>query len=103
MGTSRNALVVIVCSTIAYTYETSGIGSPFLLTGKVRPGLPSFQLPPFQTFLNNQTVTFPEMISDLGSSVILVPVIAVLGNVAIAKAFGKFKKILPTHNHDVES
>lgn len=28
------------------------------------------------------------MCSELGSSIILVPVIAVLGNVAIAKAFG---------------
>ncbi|XP_044758384.1 sodium-independent sulfate anion transporter-like isoform X2 [Coccinella septempunctata] len=87
IGTSRNALVVIVCSSIAYAYETSGVGSPFLLTGKVRPGLPNFRLPPFQTVLNNQTVTFNEMVSDLGTSVVLVPVIAVLGNVAIAKAF----------------
>ncbi|XP_045476525.1 sodium-independent sulfate anion transporter-like [Harmonia axyridis] len=87
IGTSRNALVVILCSTIAYAYETSGVNSPFLLTGKVRPGLPNFQLPPFQTVLNNQTITFPDMISDLGTSVVLVPVIAVLGNVAIAKAF----------------
>jgi len=59
------------------------------LTGKLRSGLPPFQLPPFQTIVGNQTFSFGEMCSELGSSIILVPVIAVLGNVAIAKAFGK--------------
>ncbi|KAG5888759.1 hypothetical protein JTB14_021504 [Gonioctena quinquepunctata] len=86
-STSRNAIVVVACSFLAYFYETRGIGSPFLLTGKVKPGLPDFQLPPFETELNNRTITFGGMISDLGSSILLVPMIAVLGNVAIAKAF----------------
>jgi hypothetical protein len=31
------------------------------------------------------------MVSDLGSSIVLVPIIAVLGNIAIAKAFGKLE------------
>ncbi|XP_074038318.1 sodium-independent sulfate anion transporter [Leptinotarsa decemlineata] len=86
-STSRNAIVVIFCSFLAYLYESRGIGSPFLLTGQVKPGLPEFKPPPFQTSLNNHTVSFGGMISDLGSSIVLVPVIAVLGNVAIAKAF----------------
>ncbi|KAJ3624258.1 hypothetical protein MTP99_017898 [Tenebrio molitor] len=87
ISTSRNALVVIICSTAAYLYETWGAGSPFRLTGTVRPGLPDFKAPPFETLLNNRTVSFGEMVSDLGTSVVLVPVIGVLGNVAIAKAF----------------
>ena len=33
------------------------------------------------------------MISDLGTSVVLVPVIGVLGNVAIAKAFGECDRV----------
>nr|XP_023026251.1 sodium-independent sulfate anion transporter-like [Leptinotarsa decemlineata] len=86
-STSRNAIVVIFCSFLAYLYESRGIGSPFLVTGQVKPGLPEFKPPPFQTSLNNHTVSFGGMISDLGSSIVLVPVIAVLGNVAIAKAF----------------
>jgi solute carrier family 26 (sodium-independent sulfate anion transporter), member 11 len=66
---------------------------PFILTGKVRPGLPSFGLPPFETsyeMKNGTTVEmgFTDMISELGSSIALVPIIAVLGNVAISKAFG---------------
>jgi len=50
--------------------------------------LPPLKLPPFGTELNGKTVNFIDMCWELGSSIILVPVIAVLGNVAIAKAFG---------------
>lgn len=89
ISTSRNALVVIACSAIAYIYEIRHGGSPFLLTGTVRPGLPELKPPPFQTNLHNKTVGFDEMVLGLGTSIFLVPVIAVLGNVAIAKAFGK--------------
>jgi len=56
-------------------------------TGTVRSGLPPFSLPPFCTVLGNQTYSFTEMCSELGSSIVLVPIIGVLGNVAIAKAF----------------
>lgn len=87
MSTARNAIVVIICSVIAYKYDASESGSPFILTGPVRSGLPSFGLPPFSTQVNNQTFTFTQMCSELGASIVLVPIIAVLGNVAIAKAF----------------
>lgn len=53
----------------------------------MRSGLPPLKLPPFGTEINGVTVNFIDMCMDLGSSIILVPVIAVLGNVAIAKAF----------------
>ncbi|CAH1180338.1 unnamed protein product [Phaedon cochleariae] len=87
ISTSRNAIVVVLCSLIAFYYERNGLGSPFLLTGNVKSGVPEFKLPPFETQLNNRTVLLGEMVSDLGSSIALVPIIAVLGNVAIAKAF----------------
>ena len=63
----------------------------FLLSGKLQSGLPPFQHPPFQTILANQTLDFTAMCTELGSSIVLVPVIAVLGNVAIAKAFGEWQ------------
>lgn len=88
-STARNALIVVICSLIAYHYENSGKGSPFLLTGSVKPGLPIVNLPPFGTTIGNRTVGFGEMLSDLGTSVFLIPIIGVLGNIAIAKAFGK--------------
>ncbi|KYM86093.1 Sodium-independent sulfate anion transporter [Atta colombica] len=87
ISTARNAIVVVTCSVIAYKYDSSEFGSPFILTGPVRSGLPPFGLPPFSTQVNNQTLTFTQMCSELGTSIILVPIIAVLGNVAIAKAF----------------
>lgn len=94
ISTSRNAIVVILCTTLAYFYEKNEGSSPFLLTGTVKGGMPEVKPPPFETVLNNQTQTFSEMASDLGSSIVLVPIIAVLGNVAIAKAFGKYRKII---------
>nr|CAI5829136.1 unnamed protein product [Callosobruchus analis] len=87
LSTSRNALIVIACSAVAYYYVSNGDEPPFLLTGSVKSGLPDFKLPPTETVLNNRTITFVEMVADLGSSIVLVPIIAVLGNVAIAKAF----------------
>lgn len=62
----------------------------FYFLGTVRSGLPPLDHPPFSTVLNNRTLNFMEMCSELGSSIVLVPVISVLGNVAIAKAFGKY-------------
>lgn len=55
--------------------------------------MPSFSLPPFETTIEsaNGTLTkmdFADMITELGSSIALLPIIAVLGNVAISKAFG---------------
>lgn len=61
-----------------------------LFAGKVKSGLPDFRLPPFSTQLENRTYSFAEMCNEMGSAIVLVPVIAVLGNVAIAKAFGEF-------------
>ncbi|XP_072761288.1 sodium-independent sulfate anion transporter [Anoplolepis gracilipes] len=87
IATARNAIVVIICSAIAYKYDSSESGSPFILTGPVRSGLPSFGFPPFSTRVNNQTYTFTQMCSELNTAIVLVPIIAVLGNVAIAKAF----------------
>lgn len=87
ISTARNAIIVIVCSAIAYKFYSPESESPFILTGPVRSGLPPFGLPPFSTRVNNQTLTFTQMCSELGTSIVLVPIIAVLGNVAIAKAF----------------
>lgn len=91
ISTARNAIIVMLSSFVAYScfqhqYE------PFILTGKVKSGLPSFEVPPFETYkvVGNETVHmgFYDMVSELGISIALVPVIAVLGNVAISKAFG---------------
>lgn len=91
IATARNAIIVLISSTFAY-YADQYEEKPFILTGKVKSGLPEPALPPFETsYINNGTVVqmgFMDMVSELGSSIALVPIIAVLGNVAISKAFG---------------
>ncbi|CAG5101314.1 Similar to Slc26a11: Sodium-independent sulfate anion transporter (Mus musculus) [Cotesia congregata] len=87
VSTARNAIVVVICSTIAYKMNSTESGSPFVLTGPVKSGLPSFSLPPFSTRMNDQNLNFIDMCTELGPAIFLVPIIGVLGNVAIAKAF----------------
>jgi sodium-independent sulfate anion transporter 11 len=58
--------------------------------GKIESGLPSFSLPTFSIQENNSTVTFLDMCSELGLGFVVIPMVAILANVAIAKAFGKY-------------
>lgn len=58
-------------------------------TGYVEPGIPAASLPPFSTEINNQTLTFPEIMSDLGIGIVMVPFIAILDHIAIVSAFAK--------------
>ncbi|CAH0723345.1 unnamed protein product, partial [Brenthis ino] len=92
LSTSRNAIIVLLCSVMAFAWESHS-ESPFKLTGTVKEGLPSWSVPPFNTNYNGRNVTFIEMCSDLGSSIVLVPIIGVLGNVAIAKAFASGESV----------
>lgn len=60
-----------------------------LCTGRVEPGLPRLAPPPFSASLDNSTVTFVDMVQTLGSAVIMMPIVMVLANIAIAKAFSE--------------
>jgi len=61
-----------------------------LLTGKIQDGLPPFDVPPFSTnSTSGEEVNFSGMLSDIGSGLIILPLIAILENMAIAKAFCK--------------
>jgi len=62
-----------------------------LFSGKIGEGMPPFGLPPFSTTHNNVTYSFTDMVVALDTSLIAIPLIAVLESVAIAKAFGKFQ------------
>ncbi|CAG5050273.1 unnamed protein product [Parnassius apollo] len=92
LSTSRNAIIVLLCSLLAFFLDRHS-ESPFELTGTVKEGLPTWSLPPFNTEYGGRNVTFIEMCSDLGSSIVLVPIIGVLGNVAIAKAFASGESV----------
>ncbi|KOB70985.1 putative sulfate transporter, partial [Operophtera brumata] len=49
LSTSRNAIVVVFCSLMAFFFESNYGESPFKLTGTVKDGLPSLTVPPFST------------------------------------------------------
>ncbi|CAD1473052.1 unnamed protein product [Heterotrigona itama] len=82
----RNALVILITATIAFYLEKAG-SSPFILSGKIQSGLPTFSLPPFSSQVGNETYTFLDMCSHLGSGIIILPLVSILANVAIAKSF----------------
>ncbi|XP_063825329.1 sodium-independent sulfate anion transporter [Ostrinia nubilalis] len=86
LSISRNALVVLAASVFAYcTYDPDNL--LVKLSGKVEPGLPALSLPPFSARLGNHTAHFPEMVRRLGPSVLMMPVVMVIANISIAKAF----------------
>ncbi|XP_029039363.1 sodium-independent sulfate anion transporter-like [Osmia bicornis bicornis] len=89
LGTGRNALVVILCAVVSYVYEGYYGGAPFILTGHIDSGLPSIAPPSFTRTVANQTETFFDICKDLGSGIVIVPLISIIGNVAIAKAFSR--------------
>uniref|UniRef100_A0A8D8UTY8 Sodium-independent sulfate anion transporter n=1 Tax=Cacopsylla melanoneura TaxID=428564 RepID=A0A8D8UTY8_9HEMI len=88
MSTGRNVLIVLITACISYRYEVAGEQAPFILVGHVKPGIPQFQLPPFSTTVGNHTVEFTQMFRDLTPAIFVVPLVAILANVSISKAFG---------------
>lgn len=115
-GTSRNALLVILSGLLGYSFRED---SPFKLVGKnnklrsiidyvnilltvlllnilifltgyIPDGMPNVRLPPFSyTKDDNTTVTFIDMASNLGSGILVLPLISLMEDIAICKAFCK--------------
>ena len=85
---------MIVCAAIAW-----GIGEINLppeersltLTKNITGGVPPFALPAFtyQTPETNSTYYFDDMLAALNIGLVMVPLIAFLEAIAIAKSFGK--------------
>ncbi|XP_059472073.1 sodium-independent sulfate anion transporter-like isoform X2 [Neocloeon triangulifer] len=92
VSTARNIIVVVACSALAAVFHKNGY-HPFLLTGEVKSGLPPVQPPPLSTTVGNQTYTFVDMLSTIGSGCFVVPLLAILENIAIAKAFSDGKAL----------
>uniref|UniRef100_A0A1B6HCB9 STAS domain-containing protein n=1 Tax=Homalodisca liturata TaxID=320908 RepID=A0A1B6HCB9_9HEMI len=87
LSISRNFIAVVISASIAYYYETTVGRVPFSLSRAVQPGLPPFRFPNLTPVLGNHTYTVPEVMEELGMGIVILPTIAVLANVAIAKAF----------------
>ncbi|XP_015108473.1 sodium-independent sulfate anion transporter isoform X1 [Diachasma alloeum] len=93
LSTSRNILIVVVSAVACWYLENHLGSSPVILTGHVKEGLPSLQLPPFTTTEGNVTYNFIDMVSALGSGCIVVPLLSLLESIALAKVFSDGKPI----------
>uniref|UniRef100_A0A2K6GQD6 Sodium-independent sulfate anion transporter n=1 Tax=Propithecus coquereli TaxID=379532 RepID=A0A2K6GQD6_PROCO len=84
--TARNALVVSFAALVAYSFEVTGC-QPFVLTGETAEGLPPVRTPPFSVTTANGTISFTEMVQDMGAGLAVVPLMGLLESIAVAKAF----------------
>lgn len=89
ISTARNIIVVIICAIIAWVLEIHLGESPVILTGHVKQGLPEFRMPPFEAHIGNETYTFFDMVSSLGSGCVVIPMLSLLESISIAKVFCK--------------
>lgn len=100
VGTARNAIIVIAGGALAAYFHNSG-QDMFKIIGEIPAGLPPVRLPPFSIAeVRNSTGDiiqeaqgFSDMVSSLGSGLIVVPLIALLENIAICKAFANGKSV----------
>ncbi|CAH1273375.1 SLC26A11 [Branchiostoma lanceolatum] len=86
VGTARNAIIVLVTTIFAgilYAYNIR----PFTMTKEVPPGFPPVRPPSFSYQHGNHTVEGEEFFTHLGAGVAVIPMIGLLENIAIAKAF----------------
>ncbi|XP_034193153.2 sodium-independent sulfate anion transporter isoform X1 [Osmia lignaria lignaria] len=93
LSTARNILVVLVCAVMCWLLESHLGFSPVSLTGHVKQGLPEFRPPPFQTYHNNETYNFIDMVSALGSGCLVIPLLSLLETISISKVFNEGKPI----------
>ncbi|XP_071444272.1 sodium-independent sulfate anion transporter-like [Hetaerina americana] len=92
----RNALIVLIGGSLAFVFERNWGVAPFALSGQIDPGFPPVQPPPFSTTYGNVTYNFGSMASELGTGILIVPVVSVLANIAIAKAYSTGGKMYAT-------
>lgn len=96
-GTSRNAILVILTAMISYLLHRSG-QYDLMIIGEIPSGMPefgisSFSIPDIRNETSGEIIqrgeTFSEIISGFGSSLIVIPLIALLESISICKAFGE--------------
>lgn len=78
---------------LAYILKITTNTEPFKLVGEIGSGLPTVGLPPFSTTVGNQTYTFIDMVQTFGIEFLVIPLVAILETVAIAKAFAEGGRI----------
>ncbi|CAG9094603.1 unnamed protein product [Plutella xylostella] len=89
---ARNAVVVILAATLAY-FLHEDTTHPLILTGEITSGLPSPRLPFLSSGNGTATAPVSAMLRHLGSGLLVVPLVSIISNVAIAKAFSNGKTL----------
>ncbi|XP_050559288.1 sodium-independent sulfate anion transporter-like [Spodoptera frugiperda] len=90
---SRNAVVVVIGMIIAYVIREMFERDTLAVIGDIGSGLPKFGLPPFSTVVGDQTYNFIDMVKVLGVQCVVIPFVAILETIAIAKAFAEGGRI----------
>ncbi|KAL7636091.1 UNVERIFIED_CONTAM: hypothetical protein RMT77_013910 [Armadillidium vulgare] len=90
ISVSRNAIIVIITTVISACLNSN---QPFTITGAIEPGLPDMRVPSFTITEGNTTKSFGELMAQAGGGVFILPLIAVLENIAIGSAFSQGKTI----------
>ncbi|XP_047529589.1 sodium-independent sulfate anion transporter-like [Vanessa atalanta] len=94
LGTCRNAIVVVVTGVLGFWFVATHGTSPVRLMGAIPSGVPIPQLPPFgYVRADNSTADFLDMVSELGSGLLVIPLIVLLEDIAICKAFSDGRTI----------
>lgn len=96
IGTARNSILVILSGTLAFICTSYG-HDYYRLIGIIPAGLPTIEIPQFElTELRNETSgeilrpaeSFLDIVNSMGSGLIVIPLITLLEDIAICKAFG---------------
>ncbi|XP_034239856.1 sodium-independent sulfate anion transporter-like [Thrips palmi] len=92
LSISKNAFCITAASVVAFLLASRPAEGetvvPFAVVGYMTPGLPAVTLPPFGgTTAGNATYSFVDMTAELGVGIVVTPVVGVLVNIAIAKAY----------------
>ncbi|KAL1452567.1 hypothetical protein WDU94_006785 [Cyamophila willieti] len=86
IGTSRNCVIVVASGFIGYYMSRDG-PPPFKIVGALPPGLPEVGFPSLHVERGNVTYGFFDMVEIMGSGIFVTPLIAVVENIAVCKAF----------------
>lgn len=96
---SRNALIVVMGTTLAYFLRDENNVPIFRITGHIDSGFPPVRFPHFSIDVKNTTTNVvthydpKDILTKLGTTTIFLPLVAILETVAIAKAFSKGKTL----------
>ena len=93
---SRNSLVLIVSSIIAYVIvDIYDMQNTVYITGEVKPGIPSWDLPWHFGLNNTQEAKGPfELAEDFGIGLVMLPLVSMIQVIAIVHNFSRKSSLM---------